>query len=350
MPGATYSPTSGGSDAMASHRPGTGSLPSGWRPRTRRTRGYQDRLASAYNHIAIARIKAGRVAQASRHSSESERSGSAWPPLIRRSSEYQKNLAVIQEHQQVEVRDESPDRGPGRHRARRGQIRARLVAENPTVSQLQYELAKTLLAMGRHHRAIRAAGRGLGPYTEAGAILTRLVAANPSVTDFQERLWRSGTIRPTSTPFRADTTEALADYERARAIQARMVADHPELPELRHTLGILDTDIGAATFSSPADSMPPWSRPSGGGTCWRPSRPRTPRYPNTGGIWPTATTPSASCTSRPAGWTGSRGIRAGASDPRPARDRSSGHPPVPARPRREPLRHRLAPRPSPTPA
>ena len=124
--------------------------------------------------------------------------------------------------------------------------------------------------MGIHHRTTGHPDKALAIYAEAGAILTRLVAANPSVTNFQEKLVADlGTIRPTSTPASGRYNEALAGYERARAIQARMVADHPELPELRHTLGIQDNDIGGCS-SSPADSMRLWSRRSGGRTCWRP--------------------------------------------------------------------------------
>jgi hypothetical protein len=61
-----------------------------------------------------------------------------------------------------------------------------LVAENPTVSQLRYDLALTLLEMGIHRRETGHPDTALAHYAEADAILTTLVADNPSVTNCQD--------------------------------------------------------------------------------------------------------------------------------------------------------------------
>jgi serine/threonine-protein kinase len=212
--------------------------------------GYQDRLASAYNNIAVAQIKVRHVAEAvaafERAREIRERVAAARPTVV----QYQKNLAMAYKNiGLLNTETNHPAEALAAYERARA-IRARLAAENPTVSQLQFEFAATLLEIGIVHRASGHPEEALATYADAGAILTRLVETNPSVTNFQDKLvavWHDA-ANVVSELGRYD--EALAGYERARALRVRMVAEHPELPELRYNLGAQDNSIGESLFAA----------------------------------------------------------------------------------------------------
>jgi eukaryotic-like serine/threonine-protein kinase len=211
---------------------------------------YQDRLASAYNSIAVAEIGARHIAEAlaafERAREIRERVAAARPTVV----QFQKNLAMAYKNIALLMSETNrPVEALAAYEQARA-IRARLVAANPTVSQLQYDLALTLLEMGIHQRATGHPDKALAHYAESEAILTRLVADNPSVSNYQDKL--SAVWHNTANIFSASGRydQALAGYERARAVQAKLVAAHSDLPEHRHTLGITDTEMGACLFDA----------------------------------------------------------------------------------------------------
>jgi serine/threonine-protein kinase len=212
--------------------------------------GYQDRIASAYNSIAVAHISARHVDEAraafERAREIRERVAAARPTVV----QYQKNLAMAYKNIALFLSETNHPAEALSAYERARAIRSRLVAENPTVSQLQYDLALTLLEMGIHLRATGHPDKALAHYAASEATLTRLVADNPSVTSFQEKLaavWHN-TANILATSGRYD--QALAGYQRARAAQAKLVTAHHEVPDYRHTLGIMDTDIGICLFNA----------------------------------------------------------------------------------------------------
>jgi serine/threonine protein kinase/tetratricopeptide (TPR) repeat protein len=211
---------------------------------------YQDRLASAYNSIAVAEIGARHVDQAlaafERAREIRERVVAARPTVV----QYQKNLAMAYKNIALLMSETNRPAEALAAYERARAIRSRLVAANPTVSQLQYDLALTLLEMGIHRRATGDPDKALAHYAETEAILTRLVADNPSVSNYQDKL--AAVWHNTANIFAASGRydEALAGYERARAAQAKLVAAESDRPEHRHTLGTMNTEIGACLFDA----------------------------------------------------------------------------------------------------
>jgi tetratricopeptide (TPR) repeat protein len=122
-------------------------------------------------------------------------------------------------------------------------ILTRLAEANPTVTQIQVDLARSHYTISRIFRLDRPAD-AQAALERSLAILTKLAEANPAVTQIQADLALSYQVIGWDLSQDGRPAEALAAFERGLAIREKLAAANSTVPRFRRAVGQSLTNVG----------------------------------------------------------------------------------------------------------
>jgi tetratricopeptide (TPR) repeat protein len=122
-------------------------------------------------------------------------------------------------------------------------IRQRLASDNPSVVELQLDLARSQVNFGNRLNDMGHAALALESFQSAQAIGERIARDNPTITEFQRELGASLVGIGEIYSKMAQPTQALESYRKSLAIWERLTHDNPADHSDRSALGITLQDM-----------------------------------------------------------------------------------------------------------